>query len=64
MNYGVKNYPIAKLIADFDGSVTQKDTISPLVLTATKSGSNQDQFLEQWEHLMGIIYFQLKIILD
>ncbi len=52
MNYGVKNYPISKLIADFDGTVTQKDTISPLVLTAAENRSNQDQFLTQWEQVV------------
>ena len=52
MNYGVNNYPIAKLIADFDGTVTQKDTISPLVLTAAENRSDQDQFLEQWEQVV------------
>ncbi|MEE3195133.1 MAG: hypothetical protein VX289_11525, partial [Candidatus Poribacteria bacterium] len=48
----MNNYPIAKLIADFDGTVTQKDTISPLVLTAAENRSDQDQFLEQWEQVV------------
>ena len=48
----MKNYPIAKLIADFDGTVTQKDTINPLVLTAAGNQNNQDQFLKQWEQVV------------
>ena len=52
MYHNVKNYPIAKLIADFDGTVTQKDTISSLVLTAAEHRNNQDDFLERWEQLV------------
>ena len=46
-------YPIAKLITDFDETISERDTISTLVQTAAGNrGDEKDEFLAAWQEMV------------
>lgn len=47
------NYPINKLITDFDETISERDTISTLVYTAADTRTREkEQFLAAWEEMV------------